>query len=301
MAARSAVVCGLVVLSGLSGLLGAVGCRGKAEKLFEEAHRATAEDDFERAARAYLELTIQTPDSPLAPKANFELAQIYHLRFRDAEAARDCLIKILQDYPDAPVVVAAEELLARLYDEVLLEPEKALEHYHALLRHEIDEGVRRRTLLNIGHCYYERSELDAAADAYRLAVSLPYDPDSDGAYVRLANLEWITGSPEESLRLLEVLREHTKDPDRRHEALMREVEVLMSLGRFDEASDKLEDADTTEEHRGEREALRERILSARTELRSLDGEAEQALLKELQQKIRWGAGRRRRAPARSNE
>ena len=278
-------------------LLGAVlvfsGCRGGADVLYQDAQRALAADEFERAAHLYQEITIQAPESPLAPEAHFELAQIYYFRLRDAEAARERLVQILQDYPDAPVVARAESLLARLYDDVFLDREKALKHYRGLLGRDIDVDERRETLLRIGHCHYDRNELDLAARAYESAIALPYDADTDQAYLRLASLEWMEGLHQRSLDLLEELRQRTSDPDRRHEALVAQVEVLMSLGRFDEARQKLQEVAARPEERAELERLRVRLRAAEAAHASLDGAGEEAMLRELQKKIRWGAGRRR--------
>lgn len=272
----------------------ALACNNGVDVLFDDARRAMEEDDVEHAARLYREITIQAPDSPLAAEAHFELAQIYYLRLRDVEAARDSLIKVVQDYPGSSVEDDARRLLARLYDEVLKDPDEALKQYRTLLGHKLDEDTRRRTLLEIGHCHYELNELQASANAYRLALSLPYHQDTDGAYMRLANLEWVMGSPDESLRLLRELQERTPDQDRRLEALLNEVEVLMSLARFAEADRRLRDAPASFSNTDEVRELKVRLQATEAEHRSLDDAAGEAMLRELQKKIRWGGGRRRR-------
>jgi len=59
------------------------GCRSETERLFTEAERAEAADDYEGAARRLREITIGHPESPLAPRAQLELAQIHLLRTRE--------------------------------------------------------------------------------------------------------------------------------------------------------------------------------------------------------------------------
>ena len=140
------------------------------------------------------------------------------------------------------------------------------------------------------------SEFDASANAYRLALALPYHSDSDSAYMRLANLEWLGGSADESLRLLRNLEERTSDDDYRHEAMLSEVDVLMSLGRFSAARERVLVARNAFPDSVDVVEVEARLDATEQQHQSLDGEAEEALLQELQKKIRWGGGRRRRPP-----
>ncbi len=271
-------------------------CNDRSNSLFSEARRAMEADNYEAAARLYLEITIQAPDSQLAAEAHYELAQIYYLRLRDVYAAKDILVKMLDDYPDSSVDIEARRLLARLYEEDLQEPQRAVKLYRALLAEDLDENVRRQILLEIAHCHYRMGEFDASANAYRLALELPYLRDTDSAYMRLANLEWLGGSADESLRLLRELEERTSDEDYRHEAMLREVEVLMSLGRFAAARERVSVAGDAFPESADVVEVEARLHATELQHQSLDGETEEALLHELQKKIRWGGARGRRSP-----
>ena len=271
----------------------AIGCGSSGDRLFAEAQRAMEDDNVEHAARLYQEVTIQAPESPLAAEAHYELARIYYLRLKNVEAARDSLITVLQDYPDSMVVQPARHLLARLYDEVFKEPDKALRYYRAVLADDLEDDHRRQTLLAVGHCYYQLNDFDAAKDAYRRALAPSYHPDTDGAYLRLANLEWLSGGADESLHLLRELQIKTADPERRREAMLSEIEILMSLGRFPDAYARLGEAEKAFPRSAELQQLATRVQATETLHASLDGAGEAALLQEQQKKIRWGRGRRR--------
>ena len=281
----------------LSFAIAAIGCGSRGDRLFAEAQRAMEDDDVKSAARLYQEVTIQAPESPLAAEAHYELARIYYLRLKNVEAARDSLMTVLQDYPDSTLGQPARRLLARLYDEDFKEPQKALMHYRALLAEDLEDDLRRDTLLAIAHCYYALNALDAAKDAYRRALAPSYHPDTDGAYVRLANIEWLSGGTDESLRLLRDLQTKTADPERRREAMLSEIEILLSLGRFPDAHARLREAENAFPRSTELQELAIRLQATETLLAALDGAGEEALLQEQQKKIRWGGGRRRRRPA----
>lgn len=272
------------------------GCRDRAAGMLEQAREAMQKDNIEAAADLFREVTIQFPDSPLAAEALYELAEIHYLNRRDAEAAHTLLLEILTDYRTSAASTDAQRLLARLYETELDDPEKALSQYRALLDVEESPERRRSTLLSMAECYYRMDRLDKALEIYREVIHLPYDPETDAAYFRLANLELLVGSPELALETLRQLAAVTKDGDRRFDALLSEVEVLMSLGRFSEARESIERLQKTE---WDPEPVRElliRLQSVELEHDSLDDEAQAALLRELQKQLRWGGGRRRARP-----
>ena len=80
----------------------------------------------------------------------------------------------------------------------------------------------------------------------------------------------------------------------RREAMVSEIEILMSLRHFPGAHARLREAENAFPRSTELEELATRLRATETLLASLDGVGEEALLQEQQKKIRWGSGRRRR-------
>jgi TolA-binding protein len=272
--------------------LSTAGCRSEPARLLEEATEAMNADDYETAARQLREITITYPDSPLAPNAHYELAGIYHLRIRDTAATYASLMKILTDYPESPIALSAHRFLAELYEGELGAPDKAIAHYQTVLEAELDVETERKTLLSLADCYYRLDETDEAAPAYQKALSLPYDPASDSAYLRLATLSRISGAREEAYRLLGELLAESKDSRKRYEAILAQVEILMDEQRFTEARERLREAQSLFSETPECDELQARLHAIQLDQRSLaeeDGD-----LEELQKRIPWGAGRRAR-------
>ena len=265
------------------------GCRSETERLFAAAARAEEADDFEGAARRLREIVIGHPESPLAARAQFELAQIHLLRTRDVTAAHAALLEILDDYPDSPVVLPARRLLARLYERELQDPQRALPHYRAVLESAAEIDIERDTLLSLGECHYRLEQLDEASTAYRKAVALPYDGSTDAAYFRLATLSRLSGDHEASLRWLEELASRTADTTRRYSALLGQVEALMSLARFDDARDRLGEAERLSPDTPKIDELLARLDSAESGPLPMDAASDS--LEELEGRIHWGAGR----------
>jgi tetratricopeptide (TPR) repeat protein len=263
-----------------------LGCRSETERLFAEAARAEAVDDYEGAAQRLREITIGHPESPLAPRAQLELAQIHLLRTRDVTAALATLAEILDKYPESDAAPSAHRLLGRLYQRELQDPQKAILHYRAALAWKLDVATERETLLSLGQCHYRISELDEAASVYRRAVELAYDETSDAAYFRLATLSRLSGDHPTSLRWLEELARRTQDESRRYAAMLGQVEALLSLGQLEDAQARLREAERLSPDAPENEELQARLDSAASEA----GE-ESDPLDELEKRIRWGSGR----------
>ena len=270
-----------------------VACRGETERLFAEAARAERADDYEGAARRLREIVIGHPGSPLAARAQFELAQIHILRTRDVAAAHAALVKILDDYPDSDVALPTHRLLGRLYERELQDPQRAIPHYRAVLDAEVDVDTEREVLLSLGECHYRLEQLEEAASAYRRAVALPYDGSVDAAYFRLATLSRLSGDHEGSLEWLERLSARATDASRRYAALLGQVESLMSLERFDDARARLAEAERLSPEAPETAALQARLDSAEGGGFPMDGGDDS--LEKLQERIHWGSGRARRS------
>ena len=271
-------------------------CRDHAARLLGQAKEAMQNDDLESAADLFREITIQTPDSPLAAEALYELAEIHYFNRRDAETAHDLLLAILMGYPTSAMSTEAHRLLAKIYEVEFQDLEKALTHYRALLDIQQVPDSRRDTLLSIAECYYGMDSLEEALETYRQVVELSYHSDADGAYFRLANLELLVGSPERAVDILRQLGAVTRTEDRRYDALLREVEVLMSLGRFAEARQSVERLQRGDGDTAPVNELFVRLRSVELEHESLEDDAPAALLQELQKGIKWGVGRRRGKP-----
>jgi TolA-binding protein len=282
----------VVALVALAGMALSLGCRSETERLFSQATRAIENDDTQRATRLFREITISYPQSPEAARALYQLAEIYLLRIRDVGAAHASLLKILDDYPESPVAVSAHRLLARLYEDELGAPERAVPHFRVVLASNPEASVERETLLALGDCLYQLDQIDEAAEAYRKALALPYDPTSDSAYVRLASLSRLTGKAEEALRLFEDLASRTSDPTTRYEAYVGEAEILLESERFSEAGEKLRDAERVSPGSPQIDELEARLEAAQIQHRPVDDETE--AIAEMQKRIPWGAGRRAR-------
>jgi tetratricopeptide (TPR) repeat protein len=293
---RGRLLAALLSLVVLSALAFAVSRRSETERLFSQATRAIENDDYQAATRLFREITITYSQSPEASRALYQLAEIYLLRIRDVGAAHASLVKLLDDYPESPVALSAHRLLARLYEQELGTPERAVPHYQVVLESNPDVGVERETLLALGDCLYQMDQIDDAAAAYRKALALPYDPTSDSAYVRLASLSRLMGKAEEALGLFQDLASRTSDPTRRYEAYVGEAEILLESERFGEASERLREAEKVSPGSNQIHELQARLEAAQLERQS--GDDEGVAIEELQKKIRWGAGRRtpRREP-----
>ncbi len=276
----------------LVSILTAAGCRSETERLFAEAARAERADDYEGAARYLREIVIGHPESPFAAKAQLELAQIHLLRTRDVATAHAELVEILEGHPESEVTLETHRLLGRLYERELQDPERAIQHYRTVLRNEENPEAAREILLSLGECHYRLEELREAAAAYKRAVALPYGAPTDAAYFRLATLSRLAMDGEAALRWLEELASRTTDDARRYTALLGQVEALMSLGRYDHARDRLSEAERLSPDARENADLQARLDSAERGLGAMDGSSD-SLLK-LQEKIRWGSGRRER-------
>ncbi len=250
------------------------------------AREALGGGRYHEAIEHYTEVTLQAPESPEAAQALYDVGLIHYLRHRDLDSARSTFRKILSSYPESDVARDARRLLARMYEQDLGEPDKAIREYELLVESETDPGERRTLLTRIANCRYEMDDMEGAAEAYRRVVEdSPPDEESMGAYLRLAHIQRLAGRADEALENLEVVLGVSEDQGSRRKAYYAMAEVLAEQGRFADAKSCLTAA--SEEFAGDDEiaALVSRIDNQVEERRRAErGE-------ESDKQVRWGRGR----------
>ena len=277
----------LLLLLAILACGGVFACSSPGSDELAAAREAQGQGRYREAIEHYTEVTIQAPGSPEAAQALYNLALIHYLQRRDVETARSTLRKLLSFYPDAEVTRHAHGVLARMYEQDLGQPEKAIEEYELLLAAETDTAETKNLLLKIANCRYDTDELVLAAQVYRRVVrEFPYGEGSAIAHLRLAHIHHLDGRAEKSLETLEKLLARTKEPDTRRKAYLMEAEALGDLHRYDEAGTILGRAE--EEFPGDPE-----LASMAARLRQQE-EAQRSVEagEELEQPFRWGRGRR---------
>ncbi len=223
MPARSIPLLVLAILASGS----VFGCSSPGSDELVAAQEALGRGRYREAIEHYTEVTIQAPGSPEAAQALYDLALIYYLQRRDVETARSTLRKLLSFYPDAEVTRDARRVLARMYEEDLGQPEKAIQEYQLLLAAETDTVEAQNLLLKIANCRYNTNELELAAQVYRRVVrDFSYGEGSATAHLRLAHIDRLEGRVEKTLETLETLLARTEDPDRRRKAYLMQAEAL---------------------------------------------------------------------------
>lgn len=275
---------GLACLAFSAGLV--TGCSSPESNELAAAREALGAGRYGEAVERYTEVTLEAPESPEARQALYEVALIHYLRRRDLDAARSTLSKILSSYPESDVARDSRRLLARMYEQDLGEPDKAIREYELLLESETVPGERRALLVRIANCRYTMDDMEGAAEAYhRVVEDSPEDEDSVGAYLRLAHIQRLMGRVDEAIANLAAVLKLSKNRSARRRAYQAQVEILLEQGRFADAKSCLTAA--TGEFAGDDEmaALASRIEDQEEERRRAEsGEAPDY-------QVRWGRGR----------
>jgi len=273
----------------------AAACTSRAEQSLEAGRLAVGRGQYREAIASYTEVVVDAPASPLAAEALYEIGLIHYLKLRDLGAARAAFRILLSRHPESEVTIEARRMLARMYEEDLGDPDKAVRQYTEILAELEDPGEEKEILLAIAHCHYRLDQLREAADVYsRVIEEYPYDEQSDIAFLRLAQIQALSGRTDEVISILGRLLEETRQPESRHKAFLTEAEVLLASRRYGEANDRLKRAEREFPGVPELHELADRLRRQQLEARSLDDGARESkrILAELQSKIRWGWGSR---------
>ena len=271
------------------------GCTSPGAEQLEAGRRALGRGRYNEAIALYSEVALQAPGTPQAAQALYDIAVIHYLKLRDLDAARNTFRKLVSEYPKSPKAREGRRMLARMYEEDLSDPERAIQEHQVLLADARDRREERDLLAAIANCRYLLDDLVAAAEGYhRLIRDYAYEPDVDAIYLRLAHIEAMRGRAEEALDVLEALFELSRRPETRLNAYMARVEVLLEARRYDEAAASLQAAGSEFPAASEITELESRLAQQRRQERSLDDGAKDSRerLEEMQKRIPWGGARR---------
>ena len=78
------------------------------------AEEATGKGKSETAIRLYSKIIKEYPQDPLAPKAYFRAAQIFHDRLMNRDKARQIIEALLKKYPESDIAPKAQDFLSQL-------------------------------------------------------------------------------------------------------------------------------------------------------------------------------------------
>ncbi|MFQ5789933.1 MAG: tetratricopeptide repeat protein [Acidobacteriota bacterium] len=271
-----------------------IGCSQPGTQQLEAGRRALGRGQYREAIALYTEVTLEASGSPQAAQALLDIGAIYYLRLRDLDAARASFRKLIAEYPQTRAAREGRRMMARMYEEDLGEPEKAIEEYKQMLAEASDAAEEKSILLSVANCLYALNRLTESASAYRRVIEeFPYDKESDQAFIRLAHIEALQGQGEQALAVLERLLGATQQQESRLRAYQARTEVFLVLGRYDEAGACLGRAEDEFPDRPDLSALRLRLDQHRQGEMSLDGgeRESQEILKALQETIPWGRAR----------
>ena len=202
----------------------------------ERARSAAEDQDYSTAAAAYEEYLAEAPEEPEAEEARFRLADIYYIKLKQYERARDHYAALLEQYPGSEHDYDARRRLAEVNVE-LRNPVEAIAQYERLVADHPHTGERRKVRVAIADLYFDSNDVSQAEIEYkRVIAGAPYDELTEHSLLRMASIyRKIRGQHERALELYDRVAASTPDPVVRRQALYSLSEAYAELFRFDKA------------------------------------------------------------------
>jgi tetratricopeptide (TPR) repeat protein len=227
-------------------ILLAASCGG-GEGPYERARDAWERQDYEAAAAGYEEYLASTPEGPDVEQAELQLADIYYLKLKQYEKARERYEVFLERYPGSDRSYEARQRLAEVFV-ALGRPTDAIAQYEqAVLARPDADG--RKIRVAIADLYFESNNFSQAEIEYARAADSPeYDDLSEHSLLRTATIHhMIRKEDEKAIPLYERVATSTNDPVVRRQALYSLSDTYADLYRFDDAIAALERIDDPSE------------------------------------------------------
>ena len=203
---------------------------------FDRARAAAENQDYTAAAASYEEFLAGAQRGPEAETALFRLADIYYLKLKRYEDARDHYTAFLDQYPESGYAYDARRRLAEVNVD-LQDPLEAITQYERLVEEHPDTGEWRKIRVAIGDLYFDLKDFSQAEVEYtRVVEGAEYDETTERSLLRLASIyHMVRNQHENALALYERVAASTPDPTVRRQALYGLSEGFAELFRFEEA------------------------------------------------------------------
>jgi tetratricopeptide (TPR) repeat protein len=213
-----------------------VGCAVHGATPLERAEMAREAQDYAKAAEFYEEYLREAPDEPPVEAAQFQVADIYFLKLKQHDRARDAYLAFLSRFPTSGRVYDARLRLAEVYA-ASGNPREAISYYEGLIADWPDSPDRRKLRAAIADLYYDEKAFSQAELEYsRVVDGADYDGLTERSLLRIASINYLVRrSPEGAIPLYDRVSTSTDDPVVRRQSLCSLSECYADLFRFDEA------------------------------------------------------------------
>jgi tetratricopeptide (TPR) repeat protein len=203
---------------------------------YERARDAWERQDYEAAAAGYEEYLAGTPEGPDVEQAELQLADIYYLKLKQYEKARERYEMFLERYPGSERSYDVRQRLAEVFV-ALGRPTDAIAQYEQAVLERPDADGGRTIRIAIADLYFESNNFSQAEIEYaRAAESAAYDDLAERSLLRMATIHhMIRKEDEKAIPLYERVASSTNDPVVRRQALYSLSDTYADLYRFDDA------------------------------------------------------------------
>jgi tetratricopeptide (TPR) repeat protein len=213
----------------------AASCGGGASP-YERARDAWEQQDYSAAAAGYEEYLASSPEGPEVEEAEIQLADIYYLKLKQYDKARERYALFLERYPASEHTYDARQRLAEV-NVALGRPIEAIAQYEEAVALRPDAAGGRTIRVAIADLYFEANNFSQAELEYgRVADNTAYDDLTEHSLLRTATIHhMIRDEDEKAIPLYERVAASTEDPVVRRQALYSLSDTYADLFRFDEA------------------------------------------------------------------
>lgn len=202
----------VIVLLALS-LAGCEVLDGRTTDEYEDAMRAWNARNHRVAVERFLKLAKDHPYSPLADNALYWVGVTQFLYLGETEKALQTMRFVLKKYPRRDMASEAQFTIAQIYELGYRDHERAVKEFRRASEYA-NRSIREKSLYSLGDNLFQLGKADEARETWmRQAQEFPRGPQAPFAYYRLGTIAFAKGNLGEAERYYRRTLEADPDED----------------------------------------------------------------------------------------
>ncbi|MBI5182741.1 MAG: tetratricopeptide repeat protein [Nitrospinae bacterium] len=191
-----------------------IGCHKESpEGLYTDAEDLWSKARYIEAAKRFIQLVEDFPESVLVSDSLYRLGEIYYLNLNDSQEGIKYFYEVIRQGKNGENSYNAQRYIAEIYDKTLNDYEQAIIEYHRLINDYDKDDMADKDQYQIAQCYFKKGDFEQAIIEFDiLREEYPESKLIPDSYYQKANSLYMLGRYNDAIAVYnDLLKEYPQN------------------------------------------------------------------------------------------